>query len=127
MFFCCLIFTFFACYRYEKKLPNVDIFVCTADPKMEPPTLVINTILSVMSYNYPPEKLSVYLSDDGGSELTFYALIEASNFSKHWIPFCKKFNIKPRSPGAYFAQQIDVQNITNAQEWLAMKVSSSYV
>nr|XP_023881643.1 cellulose synthase-like protein E6 isoform X2 [Quercus suber]POF22855.1 cellulose synthase-like protein e6 [Quercus suber] len=108
-------------YRYGKKLPNVDIFVCTADPKMEPPTLVINTILSVISYNYPPEKLSVYLSDDGGSELTFYALIEASNFSKHWIPFCKKFNIKPRSPGAYFAQQIDVQNITYAQEWLAMK------
>uniref|UniRef100_A0A7N2R8K6 Cellulose synthase-like protein E1 n=1 Tax=Quercus lobata TaxID=97700 RepID=A0A7N2R8K6_QUELO len=78
--------------RCKDKLPSVDIFLCTADPKMEPPTMVINTVLSVMSYNYPPEKLSVYLSDDGGSDLTFYALIEASNFSKHWIPFCKKFN-----------------------------------
>uniref|UniRef100_A0A2N9HIR4 Glycosyltransferase 2-like domain-containing protein n=1 Tax=Fagus sylvatica TaxID=28930 RepID=A0A2N9HIR4_FAGSY len=109
-------------YRYQDKLPGVDIFVCTADPKMEPPTMVINTILSVMSYNYPPEKLSVYLSDDGGSELTFYALLEASSFSRHWIPFCKKFNVKPMSPSAYFAQQIDLQDITYAQEWLAIKI-----
>ena len=91
---------------------------------MEQPTMVINTVLSVMSYNYPPEKLSVYLSDDGGSDLTFYALIEASNFSKHWIPFCKKFNVEPRSPGAYFSQQIDVHDIKYAQEWLAIKVTS---
>nr|POF22859.1 cellulose synthase-like protein e6 [Quercus suber] len=107
--------------RYKDKLPSVDIFVCTADPKMEPPNMVINTVLSVMTYNYPPEKLSVYLSDDGGSDLTFYALIEASNFSKHWIPFCKKFNVEPRSPGAYFSQQIDVHDIKYAQEWLAIK------
>ncbi|KAF3973686.1 hypothetical protein CMV_002921 [Castanea mollissima] len=107
--------------RYKDKLPSVDIFVCTADPKMEPPTMVINTVLSTMSYNYPPEKLSVYLSDDGGSDLTFYALIEASNFSKHWIPFCKKFNVEPRSPGAYFSQQIDVHDIKYAQEWFAIK------
>ena len=76
-----------------------------------------------MSYNYPPEKLSIYLSDDGASELTYYALLEASSFSKQWIPFCKKFNIQPRSPSAYFAQQIDVQDITYGQEWLAMKAS----
>ena len=95
---------------------------------MEPPTLVINTVLSVMSYNYPPEKLSIYLSDDGGSELTFYALLEASGFSKHWIPFCKKFNVEPRSPVAFFAQQIDVnQDITYAQEQLAIKVSSWHI
>ncbi|KAF6176799.1 hypothetical protein GIB67_014173 [Kingdonia uniflora] len=56
-----------------------------------------------MAYNYPPEKLSVYLSDDGGSDLTFYALLKASVFSKQWIPFCKKFNIEPRSPAAYFS------------------------
>lgn len=55
-----------------------------------------------MSYDYPPDKLSVYLSDDAGSELTYYALMEASSFIKHWIPFCKKFNIQPRSPAAYF-------------------------
>ena len=45
---------------------------------MEPPTMVISTVLSAMPYNYPPEKLSVYVSDDGGSEFTFYALLEAS-------------------------------------------------
>ncbi|KAK7387180.1 hypothetical protein VNO78_27753 [Psophocarpus tetragonolobus] len=88
--------------RYEKRLPGVDIFVCTADPDIEPPMMVINTVLSVMAYDYPTEKLSVYLSDDGGSEITFYALLEASNFAKHWLPFSKRFKVEPRSPAAYF-------------------------
>ncbi|KAG8049884.1 hypothetical protein GUJ93_ZPchr0009g795 [Zizania palustris] len=88
--------------RYGEELPGVDIFVCTADPQSEPPSLVISTILSVMAYNYPSEKISVYLSDDGGSILTFYALWEASKFAKHWLPFCKRYNIEPRSPAAYF-------------------------
>ncbi|XP_031259712.1 cellulose synthase-like protein E6 [Pistacia vera] len=107
--------------RYEDKLPGVDVFVCTADPIMEPPTLVINTVLSVMSFNYPPEKLSVYLSDDGGSEFTFYALLEASHFSKFWIPFCKKFKVAPMSPEAYFSQQPDEKNVIQVEEWLAIK------
>ncbi|XP_057752656.1 cellulose synthase-like protein E1 isoform X1 [Arachis stenosperma] len=89
--------------RYDDdKLPGVDIFVCTADPEIEPPIMVINTVLSVMAYDYPTHKLSVYLSDDGGSDITFYALLEASNFAKHWLPYCKKFNVEPRSPAAYF-------------------------
>ncbi|GKV37369.1 hypothetical protein SLEP1_g45410 [Rubroshorea leprosula] len=108
-------------HSYEDKLPGVDIFVCTADPIMEPPAMVINTILSVMAYNYPPEKLSIYLSDDGGSNSTFYALLEASHFSKRWIPFCRKFNIEPRSPEAYFSQHFDAQNTVNPREWLATK------
>ncbi|KAJ7963605.1 Cellulose synthase [Quillaja saponaria] len=108
-------------HRYENKLPAVDIFVCTADPKLEPPSLVINTVLSVMFYNYPPNKLSVYLSDDGGSELTFYALLEASSFSKHWIPFCKKFMVEPRSPEAYFAKLHSENDSKHAQERLAIK------
>ncbi|CAM8941185.1 unnamed protein product [Rhodiola kirilowii] len=89
--------------RHGDDLPSIDIFVCTADPKIEPPVMVINTILSAMSYNYPPEKLNVYLSDDGGSEFTFYALTEAASFSKQWIPFCRMFNVEPRSPEAFFA------------------------
>ncbi|KAK4341926.1 hypothetical protein RND71_037742 [Anisodus tanguticus] len=88
--------------RYENELPRVDVFVCTADPAIEPPIMVINTVLSVMAYNYPPEKLSVYLSDDAGSELTFHALLEASRFAKHWLPYCKKVSVEPRSPAAYF-------------------------
>ncbi|KAK9269308.1 hypothetical protein L1049_001079 [Liquidambar formosana] len=110
--------------RYGDMLPAIDIFVCTADPEIEPPSLVINTILSVMSYNYPPEKLSIYLSDDGGSELTFFALLEASHFSKHWIPFCKKFMVEPTSPAAYFAEHSEPLDITCAQEWLSIKVKS---
>ncbi|KAI9185698.1 hypothetical protein LWI28_009854 [Acer negundo] len=58
--------------RYENDLPRVDVFICTADPIIEPLMMVINTVLSVMAYDYPPEKLSVYLSDDAGSDLTFY-------------------------------------------------------
>ena len=99
--------------------------MCTADPISEPPTLVISTVLSVMSYNYPPEKLSVYLSDDAGSEFTFYALLEASHFSKYWIPFCKKFDVEPRSPEAWFAKKLGEKDrgTTYAQECLTIKVS----
>ncbi|KAL8469677.1 hypothetical protein ACS0TY_032504 [Phlomoides rotata] len=107
--------------RYEDKLPGIDVFVCTADPILEPPSLVINTILSVMSYNYPPHKLSIYLSDDGGSELTFYALFEASIFSRHWIPFSKKYNVEPRSPQVYFSHNIDIHNSSFIQEWTNLK------
>ena len=110
--------------RYEKDLPGVDIFVCTADPEIEPPTMVINTVLSMMAYDYPPEKLSVYLSDDGGSVLTFYAMLEASRFSKHWLPFCKNFKIQPRSPEAYFRTALEPLDDPNkAEEWLFVKVN----
>ncbi|CAI9772785.1 unnamed protein product [Fraxinus pennsylvanica] len=107
--------------RYEDKLPGIDIFICTADPILEPPSIVINTVLSVMAYNYPPEKLCVYLSDDGVSELTFYALLEASKFSKYWIHFCKKFAVEPRSPESYFALNIDLHGSVFEQEWSTIK------
>lgn len=96
--------------RYEKDLPGVDIFVCTADPAIEPPMMVINTVLSAMAYDYPPEKMSIYLSDDAGSDITYYALLEASQFAKHWIPFCRKFVVEPRSPAAFFS--VTVQRST---------------
>ncbi|URE28809.1 cellulose synthase-like protein [Musa troglodytarum] len=108
--------------RYQDKLPNVDIFVCTADPVIEPPIMVINTVLSVMAYQYPVEKLSVYLSDDSGSELTFYALLEASRFAKAWLPFCKKFKVEPRSPAAYFEETLaSPRERAEAVDWLATK------
>ncbi|CAK7323342.1 unnamed protein product [Dovyalis caffra] len=108
--------------RYEKDLPRVDVFVCTADPEIEPPTMVINTVLSMMAYDYPPEKLSVYLSDDGCSDLTFYAMLEASRFSKHWLPFCKKFETEPRSPEAYFRTALEpLDDPLKAKEWLFVK------
>ncbi|CAL5410300.1 unnamed protein product [Camellia sinensis] len=109
--------------RYEKVLPKVDIFVCTADHTVEPPLMVINTVFSVMAFDYPPEKLSVYLSDDGGSELMFYALLEASRFAKYWLPFCKKFKIEPRSPAAYFETVCKaLDDPTMAEEWSSIKI-----
>ncbi|GAU13522.1 hypothetical protein TSUD_128190 [Trifolium subterraneum] len=92
-----------------------------ADPEIEPPIMVINTVLSVMAYDYPTEKLSVYLSDDGGSEITFYALLEASNFAKNWIPFCKRYKIEPRSPAAYFNTIIDSTDTNLGNELAAIK------
>ncbi|OEL33359.1 Cellulose synthase-like protein E6 [Dichanthelium oligosanthes] len=108
--------------RYGEQLPSVDIFVCTADPHSEPPSLVMATVLSLMAYNYPPEKLNVYLSDDGGSILTFYALWEASAFAKLWLPFCRTHNIEPRSPAAYFAQSDEPSDRHAFEEWLCVKV-----
>ncbi|XP_041025126.1 cellulose synthase-like protein E6 isoform X2 [Juglans microcarpa x Juglans regia] len=110
--------------RYEEALPGIDIFVCTADPMIEPPAMVINTVLSVMAYDYPPQKLNVYLSDDGGSDLTFYAMVEASSFSKIWLPFCKKFKIEPRSPEAYFRTAVEpLEDHVTAKEWSSIKKS----
>lgn len=102
----------------------MDIFVCTADPVIEPPILVINTVLSVMAYDYPPEKLSIYLSDDGGSILTFYALFEASQFSKNWLPYCKKYNVEPRSPDAYFKSMPKPAGTTHSTHLASIKVNN---
>ncbi|XP_020264375.1 cellulose synthase-like protein E6 isoform X2 [Asparagus officinalis] len=107
--------------RFGAQLPKVDIFVCTADPFAEPPSLVMSTILSLMAYDYEPEKLSIYLSDDAGSILTFYALWEASCFAKHWLPYCKKFKMEPRSPMAYFSTPCKDNNNSNYNEWSSMK------
>ncbi|CBI37583.3 unnamed protein product, partial [Vitis vinifera] len=111
--------------RYEKVLPGIDIFVCTANPIIEPPTIymVINTVLSVMAYDYLPKKLGVYLSDDGGSCLTFYALLEVSQFSKIWLPFCKKFKVEPRCPEAYFTSTPEPHHDDPlmVEEWSSIK------
>ncbi|XP_009617948.1 cellulose synthase-like protein G2 isoform X1 [Nicotiana tomentosiformis] len=93
----------------EDELPAIDVFVCTADPKKEPPLGVMNTILSVLALDYPTEKLSVYLSDDGGSNLTLYAINETWKFAEFWVPFCRKFEIKKTCPEAYF-QGVDEIN-----------------
>ncbi|KAK8507545.1 hypothetical protein V6N12_072800 [Hibiscus sabdariffa] len=112
--------------RYEEEaLPGVDIFVCTADPRLEPPTMVISTVLSVMAYDYPPEKLSVYLSDDGGSDITFYALLEASRFARLWLPFCRKLKVEPTSPEAYFQMSPErvVHESAMPDDWFIIKKS----
>ncbi|KAL5552417.1 hypothetical protein UlMin_002593 [Ulmus minor] len=87
----------------ESDFPAIDVFICTADPYKEPPMRVVNTALSVMAYDYPAEKISVFVSDDGGSALTLFALFEAAKFAGHWLPFCRKNDVVPRCPEAYFA------------------------
>ncbi|KAK4421724.1 Cellulose synthase-like protein D1 [Sesamum alatum] len=75
-------------------LPGVDVFVTIIDPDREPPIVSANTILSAIAVDYPVEKVSIYLLDDGGSILTFEAMAEAVKFAEH--------NIEPRNPESYF-------------------------
>uniref|UniRef100_A0A7N0TTC7 Uncharacterized protein n=1 Tax=Kalanchoe fedtschenkoi TaxID=63787 RepID=A0A7N0TTC7_KALFE len=89
-------------------LPGIDVFVSTADPEKEPPLVTANTILSILAVDYPVEKLACYLSDDGGSIMTFEAMAVAARFAKIWVPFCRKHQIEPRNPEAYFGQKRDL-------------------
>ncbi|KAF6138740.1 hypothetical protein GIB67_040872 [Kingdonia uniflora] len=82
---------------------GIDFFVSTADPEKEPPLTTANTILSILAVEYPVEKVSCYISDDGGAVLTFEAMAEAVNFAELWVPFCRKHNIEPRNPDSYFS------------------------
>ncbi|PON34232.1 Cellulose synthase [Parasponia andersonii] len=89
--------------KYSEGFPAIDVFVCTADPYKEPPMNVVNTALSIMAFDYPEEKVSVYVSDDGGSALTLFAFMEAAKFAVHWLPFCRKNDVVERSPETYFS------------------------
>ncbi|KAK3198685.1 hypothetical protein Dsin_022100 [Dipteronia sinensis] len=77
-----------------QKLPPMYMLVRTMDPVLEPPIVTVNIVLSLMAVDYPANKLVFYVSDDGRSPLSFYAIVEASKFDKLWIPFCKKYNVQ---------------------------------
>ncbi|RZB77360.1 Cellulose synthase A catalytic subunit 3 isoform D [Glycine soja] len=98
--------------RYDREgepsqLAAVDIFVSTVDPLKEPPLVTANTVLSILAVDYPVDKVSCYVSDDGAAMLTFEALAETSEFARKWVPFSKKYSIEPRAPEWYFSQKID--------------------
>ncbi|KAG4112459.1 hypothetical protein ERO13_D13G163700v2 [Gossypium hirsutum] len=98
--------------RYEEEgqpsqLAHIDIFVTTVDPLKESPLVTANTVLSILAVDYPVDKLSCYVSDDGASLLTFEALFETSEFARKWVPFCNKFNVEPRAPEWYFSRKVD--------------------
>ncbi|TKY48723.1 Cellulose synthase protein H1 [Spatholobus suberectus] len=106
------------------ELPRVDLFVTTADPVLEPPIITANTVLSLLALDYPANKLACYVSDDGCSPLTFYALVVASKFAKLWVPFCKKYNVQVRAPFRYFSNVATTKSEDSPQfkqEWLRMK------
>nr|DAD43714.1 TPA_asm: hypothetical protein HUJ06_001944 [Nelumbo nucifera] len=56
-----------------------------------------------MAYDYDVNKLALYVSDDGGSELTFHAIYQASLFAKDWLPFCRKYKVEQPAPQGYFS------------------------
>lgn len=99
------------CFRYgdgeDSGLAPVDFFVSTVDPLKEPPLITANTVLSILAVDYPVEKISCYVSDDGSAMLTFESLAETAEFARRWVPFCKKYSIEPRAPEFYFSQKID--------------------
>ncbi|KNA11637.1 hypothetical protein SOVF_133400 isoform B [Spinacia oleracea] len=109
--------------RYEREgetsqLAGVDFFVSTVDPLKEPPLITANTVLSILAVDYPVDKVSCYVSDDGAAMLTFESLAETSEFARKWVPFCKKYEIEPRAPEFYFSKKID---------YLRDKVQPSFV
>ncbi|XP_039115832.1 cellulose synthase-like protein G3 [Dioscorea cayenensis subsp. rotundata] len=83
-------------------LPNLDVFICTADPSKEPPICVASAALSALAFDYPSDKLSVFVSDDGCSDLTLFAFMEAARFARHWLPFCKEMCVLERCPETFF-------------------------
>ncbi|KAL5222029.1 hypothetical protein ABZP36_026742 [Zizania latifolia] len=91
----------------DSGLAAVDFFVSTVDPLKEPPLITANTVLSILAVDYPVEKISCYVSDDGSAMLTFESLAETAEFARKWVPFCKKYSIEPRAPEFYFSQKID--------------------
>ncbi|KAH1066164.1 hypothetical protein J1N35_031151 [Gossypium stocksii] len=98
--------------RYEREgkpseLAAVDFCVSTVDPLKEPPLITANTVLSILALDYPVDKVSCYVSDDGAAMLSFESLVETADFARKWVPFCKKFSIEPRAPEFYFSQKID--------------------
>ncbi|KAI3828765.1 hypothetical protein L1987_02875 [Smallanthus sonchifolius] len=115
---------------HKKDFPAIDILICTADPYKEPPINVVNTALSLMAYDYPPEKISVYVSDDGGSELTLFAFTEAAKFAEIWLPFCRDNNIMDRCPEAYFSSdrhgkaELEFEEIKAMYESMKMRIEN---
>ncbi|CAH9074523.1 unnamed protein product [Cuscuta epithymum] len=88
-------------------LALVDVYVSTVDPLKEPPIITANTVLSILAVDYPVDKISCYVSDDGASMLLFDTLADTAEFARRWVPFCKKYSIEPRAPEFYFNQKID--------------------
>ncbi|OAY75339.1 Cellulose synthase-like protein D1 [Ananas comosus] len=82
----------------KSDLPGIDVFVSTLIQKKNQCSSLPNTILSILAADYPVEKLSCYVSDDGGALLTFEAMAEAASFANLWVPFCRKHGIEPRNP-----------------------------
>ncbi|XP_011091169.2 cellulose synthase-like protein E1 isoform X1 [Sesamum indicum] len=106
----------------DEKLPPVDVFVCTADPSKEPSLGVMNTVVSALALDYPPDKLAVYLQDDGGSYVTLNAIREAWKLARFWVPFRRKYELKIACPAAYLLSKESAhENFIGSSEFAAEK------
>ncbi|KAL0348971.1 UNVERIFIED_CONTAM: Cellulose synthase A catalytic subunit [UDP-forming] [Sesamum angustifolium] len=106
----------------DEKLPPVDVFICTADPSKEPSLGVMNTVVSALALDYPPDKLAVYLQDDGGSYVTLNAVREAWKFARFWVPFRRKYELKIACPAAYFSSKESAhEKVIGSSEFAAEK------
>ncbi|XP_025619735.1 cellulose synthase-like protein G2 isoform X1 [Arachis hypogaea] len=103
----------------DQKLPHIDVFICTADPTKEPTIDVMNILLSAMALDYPPDKLHLYVSDDGGSAVTLNGMRVAWKFARWWIPFCTRYRIRCRCPKAYFSSQESDDDFGGDMEFVA--------
>ncbi|KAL1806455.1 hypothetical protein ACET3Z_029523 [Daucus carota] len=112
----------------DGELPGVDVFICTADPTKEPTVEVMNTVLSAMALDYPSDRLSVYLSDDGGAASTLYAIKEACLFAESWLPFCREYDVKTRCPEAFFSKLGDDERVLRCDDFKAeeAKLKAAY-
>ncbi|KAG0499715.1 hypothetical protein HPP92_004406 [Vanilla planifolia] len=106
----------------KDELPAVDVFVTTADPMLEPPLITVNTVLSLLAVEYPADRLACYVSDDGGSPVTCFALVEAAKFAEMWVPFCKRYNVQVRAPFMYFSSDPESSELIFQREWKEMKM-----
>ncbi|GJZ31448.1 cellulose synthase A catalytic subunit 3 [UDP-forming]-like protein [Tanacetum coccineum] len=68
------------------QLAFVDIFVNTVDLLKEPPLVTANMVLFILAIDYPDDKVSCYVSDDGAAMLSFESLSETSEFAKKCVP-----------------------------------------
>ncbi|KAL6650615.1 hypothetical protein ACP70R_009541 [Stipagrostis hirtigluma subsp. patula] len=105
------------------ELPAVDMFVTTADPQLEPPLVTVNTVLPLLAVDYPAGKLACYVSDDGCSPVTCYALREAAEFARLWVPFCRRHGVGVRAPFVYFSSSPELADDHDEflRDWAAMK------
>ncbi|KAG0448364.1 hypothetical protein HPP92_027857 [Vanilla planifolia] len=106
----------------KDELPAVDVFVTTADSMLEPPLITVNTVLSLLAVEYPADRLACYVSDDGGSPVTCFALVEAAKFAEMWVPFCKRYNVQVRAPFMYFSSEPESSELIFQREWKEMKM-----
>lgn len=64
-------------------------------------------VFSILDVDYPVEKVTYYMSDDGASMLPFDTSVEIAEFARRWAPFCQKYSIEPRALEFYFSKKIE--------------------